>query len=600
MNVDTQRSESDLRAYQHDPQAVRLQQLAVPTGIQVRLLIRLLAPVTQRPWCPSWSGIISHFHAWWCARAHDDYSDEDSRPNIPVNVLVGFETLKAGFGWSDEEAYDHFCFDVQVRYALGYRDLSEGHFDLRTVYNFRQRVSQHMQESGENLIERAFEQVSDDQIMAFSLKTNKLRMDSTLIASNIRQTTRLQLLVEVLQRVQRMLDQGDQQRYADDFAVYLKGSSGQYIYSIKREEYAGHLQRVGELMHKLVAELQTRYGDEPAYQVLERVFKEHFVIEETTLRARKGEELSASSLQSPDDWEATYRQKRGQDHVGYVANVTETCHPENPFQLIVKVQTESNNTDDAAMLAEVLPSLTERTDVDEMHTDGGYNSREVDELMLEQQVQQIQTAIRGRQPVEEKLGLEDFAWQTNADNGQPERVTCPQEQQGEIAAGRKPGRYRAVFAASGCESCPLRDRCPTKPLKRRPMNTLRFSQQDVNVALRRQRCADERASERHLRPAVEATVRAVKHPFGNGKVPVRGKPRVGMLMIGSAAMNNVRQIYRYQKSQDEAGRAGKRSQETVESAREQIVFSFCASLWSRLRAVLCLTNLLRPVWACSF
>ena len=35
-----------------------------------------------------------------------------------VNVLVGFETLKAGFGWSDEEAYDHFCFDVQVRYAL--------------------------------------------------------------------------------------------------------------------------------------------------------------------------------------------------------------------------------------------------------------------------------------------------------------------------------------------------------------------------------------------------------------------------------------------------------------------------------------------------
>jgi hypothetical protein len=526
------------------------------------------------------------------------YSDEDSRPNIPVNVLVGFETLKAGFGWSDEEAYDHFCFDVQVRYALGYRDLSEGHFDLRTVYNFRQRVSQHMQETGENLFERAFEQVSDDQIMAFNLKTNKLRMDSTLIASNIRQTTRLQLLVEVLQRVQRMLEEGDQQRYADDFAVYVKGSSGQYIYSIKREEYAGHLQRVGELMHKLVAELQARYAGEPAYQVLERVFKEHFVIEETTLRARKGEELSASSLQSPDDWEATYRQKRGQDHVGYVANVTETCHPENPFQLIVKVQTESNNTDDAAMLAEALPSLTERTDVDEMHTDGGYNSPEVDELMLEQQVQQIQTAIRGRQPAEEKLGLEDFSWQTNADNGQPERVTCPQGQQGEIAAGRKQGRYRAVFDASDCESCLLRDRCPTKPLKRRPMNTLRFSQQDVNVALRRQRCADERASERHLRPAVEATVRAVKHPFGNGQVPVRGKPRVGMLMIGSAAMNNVRQICRYQRSQDEPGRAGKRSQETVESAQEQIVSSFCASLWARLRAVLCLTNPLRPVWAC--
>jgi len=239
---------------------------------------------------------------------------------------------------------------VQVRYAVGHRDLSEGHFDLRTVYNFRYRVAKHMQETGENLTDQAFEQVADEQVAAFNLKTNKLRMDSTLIASNIRQTTRLQLLVEVLQRVHRMLDEGDQRRYTDDFAAYLKGSSGQYIYSIKREAHAEHLQRVGELMDKLVTELQAKYADERAYQVLDRVFKEHFVVEETTLRARKGKELSASSLQSPDDWKATYRQKRGQDHVGYVANVTETCHPETPFQLIVQVQTEPNNTDDAYLL----------------------------------------------------------------------------------------------------------------------------------------------------------------------------------------------------------------------------------------------------------
>ena len=550
----------------------------------------------------SWAGTF--YHELFCRIDEepfaDVYSDEDSRPNIPVNVLVGFETLKAGYGWSDEEAYDHFCFDVQVRYALGCRDLSEGHFELRTVYNFRQRVAQHMQETGENLIERAFEQVTDEQIAAFDLKTNKLRMDSTLIASNIRQTTRLRLLVEVLQRVHRMLGESDQQQYADDFAAYLKGSSGQYIYSIKREKYAEHLQRAGELMHKLVTELQAKYVDEPTYQVLDRVFKEHFVSAENTLRAKKGKELSADSLQSPDDWEATYRQKRGQDHIGYVTNVTETCHPENPFQLIVKVQTESNNTDDAAMLAETLPSLKERTGVNEMHTDGGYNSPEVDKAMQEQQVQQIQTAIRGRQPAEEKLGLEDFTWQTNADDGQPQSVTCPHGQQAENAAGRKEGRYRAAFDSSGCESCPLRDQCPTEPLKRRPENVLRFSQQDVNVALRRQRCADERASKQHLRPAVEATVRAVKHPFGNGKVPVRGKPRVGMLMIGTSAMNNVRQIYRYQRSQKETGRAEKRSQKAAESAQRQPVFSFFASLWTQLRACLRLGHPLRPAWACSF
>jgi len=68
----------------------------------------------------SWAGAF--YHQFFCRIDEQPfailYSEQDSRPNTPVNVLVGFETLKAGFGWSDEEAYDHFCFDVQVRYAL--------------------------------------------------------------------------------------------------------------------------------------------------------------------------------------------------------------------------------------------------------------------------------------------------------------------------------------------------------------------------------------------------------------------------------------------------------------------------------------------------
>ena len=60
------------------------------------------------------------------------YADMPSRPNVPVNVLVALEFLKAANGWTDEELYDSACFDVQVRYAIGYRQLSEGYFDLRT------------------------------------------------------------------------------------------------------------------------------------------------------------------------------------------------------------------------------------------------------------------------------------------------------------------------------------------------------------------------------------------------------------------------------------------------------------------------------------
>ena len=71
--------------------------------------------------------------------------------------------------------YDEFCYNIQVRYAVGYRQLSEGYFDLRTLYYFRERLSRHMQESGENLLEKAFEQVTDEQIKAYHLKTGKQR-----------------------------------------------------------------------------------------------------------------------------------------------------------------------------------------------------------------------------------------------------------------------------------------------------------------------------------------------------------------------------------------------------------------------------------------
>jgi hypothetical protein len=518
------------------------------------------------------------------------YSGEASRPNIPINVLVGLETLKSGFGWSDEEMYDHFCYDVQVRYALGYRDLSEGHFELRTVYNFRRRVTHHMQETGENLIEAAFEQVTDEQIAAFELKSNKLRMDSTLIASHIRAMSRLQLLVEVLQRVHRMLAEQDQQRYADEFEPYLKGSSGQYIYHIKGEASEAHLQRMGELMQHLRVELADTYGDEPCYQVLERVFQEHFVSQANELQVKAGSELSAGSLQSPDDWQATYRQKRGQGHQGYVANVTETCDPENPFQLIVKMQTASNNTDDAAMLAEALPGLTARMDVKQMDTDGGYNSPEVDTAMREHHVVQIQTAIRGRKPAAEKLGLEDFDWDTNVE-GHPQTVTCPHGQQAVVTSARKEFRYRATFETPSCQQCPLLTQCPTQALKRKPEQVLRFSQAELDLAVRRQRCVDARTRKPNLRPAVEATVRAVKHPFGNGKVPVRGQPRVSMLLIGSAAMNNVRQITRYLVSKATKGTDG---------SSQGPCTSLFRSLSSRLAAYLSFASPFEPVWACQF
>jgi hypothetical protein len=522
----------------------------------------------------SWAGVF--YREFFC-RIDEGvfavlYADIPSRPNVPVNVLVGLEVLKAGFGWSDEELHDAFLFDVQVRYALGYHQLGEGDFDVRTIYNFRQRVTKHLEETGENLIEKAFEQITDEQIKAYQLKTGKLRMDSTQIASNICETTRLRLLVEVLQRTHRMLSEADQGRYAKAFEPYLKGKAGQYAYRVKAGESEQHLERIGLLMHQLVDELADQYGDEHSYQILQRVFAEHFVVEtESGLRPKEGPELSASSLQSPDDEQASYRKKRGQDYIGYVANVTETCDLENKLQLVMKVQVEPNTTEDAQMLAAALPDLKARTHVDEINTDGGYSSADVDERMAKMKINQVQTAIKGAKPDPDTLRLEDFEW-TISDQGQPASVTCPHGVKAQVIAGRSQDRYLAYFSFQECENCPFAANCPTKPLKKRPKRALRFSAQQQQVARRRQLSAQARESGQNLRAAVEATVRSVKHPFRNGKVPVRGQPRVSMMIIGSAAMTNVRRICRYLKDQYKP----ENKKKSQKSPSDNLVFHFLA------------------------
>ncbi len=497
------------------------------------------------------------------------YADDASRPNSPVNVLVGLEMMKDGNGWSDEEMYENFCFNIQVRYGLGYRTLGEGHFDLRTMYNFRQRLSKHMRETGENLFEKTFEQVTDKQISTFALKTNQQRMDSTQIASNIREMSRLQLLVEVLQRVHREMSPPEQAVWTEEFAPYLKGSSGQYLYRIKgRGSHQPHLEAIGELMHRLVKELAEDYAQTVVYQMLVRVFAEHFRQEEAKVQAKVGQELSANSLQSPDDLIASYRKKGDEGFIGYVSNAAETCHPDNDFQLILKMQIEPNTTDDAKMLAEAIPELKKRTELAEMNTDGGYGSPEVDEVMTKHGVELHQTAIRGRQPTPNKFNLADCQWELN-DNKQPLAIITPQGKRVEIEAGRNPNRYILRFgqvaivdkptplapASEAATSAQTASPNPTPadtsslPQKADPPPVLYFSQQQVDLALRRQRSAQLRTQDKNPRAAIEATMGALKRPFGNDKVPVRGKFRVGMVMIGSAAMVNLRRIWRFQVKQ---------------------------------------------------
>ncbi len=208
------------------------------------------------------------------------YSDKNSRPNTPVNILVGFETLKSGFGWSDEELYNHFLFDLQVRYALGLQDFDEEYFDLRTIYYFRATLCEYERIKSENLIQKATEKITDEQIKKFKIKTGLQRMDSTQIQSNIQNMSRIQLLVEIIQRLHRILLPEDIENNNERFSIYVKEDSLHYCYRLKRDETKTRLEEIGEDLNFFVNEYKSKYHIHSAYKNLERVFKEHYRFEE--------------------------------------------------------------------------------------------------------------------------------------------------------------------------------------------------------------------------------------------------------------------------------------------------------------------------------
>jgi hypothetical protein len=475
------------------------------------------------------------------------YADIPSRPNVAINVLAGLEILKAGNGWSDAELFEHFSFDVQVRYALGYTELGDGTFAIRTLYYFRDRLSEYDLKTGINLLESAFTAITDAQIADLEVQTEVQRMDSTQIASNIINSSRLRLLVEGIQRTHRILSEEDKSRLEELYAPYLKGASDHYSYRVKgKDANKNHLQKVGTTMQSLLAELEKNYAEENSYQVLKRLFSEHFKLVEKELKLKEKEEISSGSLQSVDDLEASYRKKAGKSYQGFVANITETCEPENELQLITKVQVEPNNVDDDKMLADALPELKERTDIKKIYLDGGYGGEASDPVLEDLSVEIIQTAIRGAKGDEKKLHLSEFDVQQD-EKGNPTTITCPQGQTVEVKLARKTG-WQGRFDPEICDACPFQQegRCKAKPQKRDPQYMLSFTQKELRAAKRRKNHLAYKEEDGNLRAASEATMRSAKHPFPAGKLPVRGIFRVTSMMIASVLHVNMRRIWKYE------------------------------------------------------
>ncbi len=513
------------------------------------------------------------------------YDHEPSRPNVPVNILVGLEILKEWRGWSDEEMYEHFLFDLQVRYALCCDNFGEGDFDLRTLYYFRKRLNEHAIKTGENLMKVTFETVTDEQIEKFNVNTKVQRMDSSQILSNIADLSRLELLIEAIQRLHRILSQEDQEKYREIFVPYIKQGAGQYTYRIRGKEAVWqHIEQVGIVLHDLLGKLAS-YQAEPVYQMAQRFFEENFKWVEQQVKAKANTEIKPGCLQSVDDVEASYRKKGNHSYKGYVANITETCSAENPLQLITQVQVEPNRVSDNDLLKSGVPELKQRTDLEKLVTDGGYTGPSTDQVLRTAEVEQITTGLVGALPIHPHgmLAMSDFDMQLN-DDGNLEQVICPNGQKATLTLQRSGHSFLVAFAADGCLTCSFHqtNRCPSKQYQRRNDFAFNLPKDRALSSWRIRRFQSCKEEARALRPAVEATVFQVKHALQRGKVRVRGLFRTACVITCSALAANLRRIHRYENDQQ-------RGKFTSKKNRDSAFFVF-----SRLIQTYFISNTLSP------
>lgn len=459
-----------------------------------------------------------------------------TRPNAPVNVLVGAMILQHVNDWTFEELLDRVSFDLKARAALGLWSLDREPFCRATLFNFQKRLRNSMASTGQSRFQAVFDRLSQEALERFGLNSATQRCDSTQMGTNIRDYTRIELLVEVVLRMWRVLEKTDQQEHAERFSRFVAAkSSGQFLYRLCRSDIAATLQQLGELYAWMAEALESGYGSTEIHRMVCRVFAEHFTRADEKIAVRPAEQIRSDSLQSPDDPDATYHRKEDEDYHGFVLHAAETADPENAFQLITDVAVAPNNEADSGILHQRLPEMHRKTpDLRELHTDAGYPSEDNDRLQAELGILAVQTAIRGR--------MAQAPMRIERDEAGSLWIRCAAGHQ--VPGAATPKHHKAEFAAASCAGCPFASVCLAQR-RAHGGRTFYFTAADVVKQARHRRIDALPEERRTLRANVEATIKAFKAPCRNGKLRTRGRFAMDRYAFLRAISINFGRIYRH-------------------------------------------------------
>jgi hypothetical protein len=473
------------------------------------------------------------------------YCADNGRPNFPVNILLSLEFIKQLKNYTDEELIDQFYFNYQVSYAVGLHCLGELHLGPRTLYDFRERVYRYALENPgeEDLIFGQFSTLTTHFIEVLQLNTKEQRTDSTMIMPNIKWAGRLSLAYDVLTQAAKACPESILSKEIKTMleAKYKK----ELLYRTKSSETKTKLETMLALGQQLLTATMPypNLQNQKEIHLLKRFLNEQSDFDQASGHrvAKDSRDISPDSLQSAYDPDATYREKSGKKHKGYVANLIETCNQDNPIQVVTDYHLAANTTSDVELLKERLPILKENMFVQDIYADGGYYGEEALQLAQDTDVNLHFTNMTGRKTNSHKLPLTDFG----IDEENYRITTCPAGH-APLHSGRakRSGSITAHFNRQQCQACPNKDRCPVKFQKKSAV--LRITSKALHAARTRIQLEDRasRLEATSKRAAIEGTNSALKRGHGAAKLAVctqaKSQTVFGLKVIG----HNFRQFVR--------------------------------------------------------
>lgn len=449
------------------------------------------------------------------------YSDKASRPNTPVNVIVGALILKEALGDTDDELVEALMFDIRYQYALHTTSFEEQPLSDRTLSRFRARVLAYETEHDVDLIHECVVKMAKEISEFMNITPNMQRMDSLMVAANIKNLSLLELFYTCVANLAKMMDKRDislpkeQQHYVE------KDDYNRCIYHKRDMDAAERTVAVMKDAEKLISicDKTGDLDDTSEYQLLIRLLKERTILDDDgNRRLRKKEEVENSSevLLNPSDPEATFRYKAGGKNLGYVGNIVESVGEH--ASLVTDYSYEKNTYADNQFMKDYLDKQDIFADGSFIVADGAYSGEENARLASEHNIKLVTTNFTGRKPNEIYADFkftEDGHFLIECVNGNK-----PDE------CSYDPGNDRSVayFQTETCSKCPYKDKCQPRFLKNRVRKEV--SWKAVGRAKQLQYMKTEEFSKyARFRNGVEAVPSLLRRRYHVDKIPTHGKVR---------------------------------------------------------------------------